>query len=296
MRAIPATASFALEIMSLTTHDHDRDSAGMTYVYPVLSRRAGGISIGINLNPNNACNWRCVYCQVPGLVYGNAPRIDLGLLERELAAMLRDAGDPEWLARNVADGPRRVRDIALSGNGEPTSSKQLAQVLDIVACAVRNAHLPEPIHVVLITNGSLVHMAHVQEALARLRELGGEVWFKLDVATEVAAQRVNGNSAGLEKTEKNLALCAAACPTWVQTLAFDFDGPTLAGAELDAYCELLGRVIAGGAKLSGVLLYGLARPSRQPEAPRLSALGAEHLHGIAVTIRERTGLEVRVSE
>lgn len=296
MRAIPATASFALEIMSLTTHDHDRDSAGMTYVYPVLSRRAGGISIGINLNPNNACNWRCVYCQVPGLVYGNAPRIDLGLLERELAAMLRDAGDGEWLARNVPSGSRRVRDIALSGNGEPTSSKQLAQVLDVVARAVANANLPEPIHVVLITNGSLVHMGHVQEALARLRELGGEVWFKLDVATDAAAQRVNGNSAGLARTEKNLALCAAACPTWVQTLALDFEGPTLAGEELDAYCELLGRVIAGGARLRGVLLYGLARPSHQPEADRLRALSEGELRDIAKTITSRTGLEVRVSE
>ena len=59
--------------MELTTQDHDRRAAGMTYVYPVLSRRAGGLSVGINLNPNDACNWRCVYCQVPGLVRGKAP-------------------------------------------------------------------------------------------------------------------------------------------------------------------------------------------------------------------------------
>ena len=49
----------------------------MTYVYPVVSRRAGGVSIGINLNPNNACNWRCVYCQVPDLKRGAAPAIEL---------------------------------------------------------------------------------------------------------------------------------------------------------------------------------------------------------------------------
>ena len=44
----------------LDSTDHSRDSAGMTYVYPVVSRRAGGVSIGMNLNPNNACNWRCI--------------------------------------------------------------------------------------------------------------------------------------------------------------------------------------------------------------------------------------------
>ncbi|MBS0311602.1 MAG: radical SAM protein, partial [Proteobacteria bacterium] len=54
----------------LTSTNHDRDSAGMTYVYPVVSRRAGGVSVGINLNPNNACNWACVYCQVPNLTRG----------------------------------------------------------------------------------------------------------------------------------------------------------------------------------------------------------------------------------
>jgi hypothetical protein len=75
----------------LDATDHDRDSAGMTYVYPVVSRRAQGVSIGINLNPNNACNWRCVYCQVPNLTRGAAPEIDLAQLERELRTMLEDA-------------------------------------------------------------------------------------------------------------------------------------------------------------------------------------------------------------
>ena len=58
--------------MTLGTDDHSRDAAGLKYVYPVVSRRAEGVSVGINLNPNNACNWRCVYCQVPDLVLGAA--------------------------------------------------------------------------------------------------------------------------------------------------------------------------------------------------------------------------------
>lgn len=40
----------------LSVHDQSRDSAGLRYVYPVVSRRAGGVSVGINLNVNNACN------------------------------------------------------------------------------------------------------------------------------------------------------------------------------------------------------------------------------------------------
>ncbi len=62
---------------ALSTTDHSRDGAGLSYVYPVVSRRAGGVSVGINLNTNNACNWRCIYCQVPDLVRGAAPPVDL---------------------------------------------------------------------------------------------------------------------------------------------------------------------------------------------------------------------------
>jgi wyosine [tRNA(Phe)-imidazoG37] synthetase (radical SAM superfamily) len=80
--------------MRLTTQTHERDAAQLTYVYPVVSRRAGGVSVGINLNPNNACNWRCAYCQVEGLTLGSGPALDLDLLEKELREFL-DELDPD---------------------------------------------------------------------------------------------------------------------------------------------------------------------------------------------------------
>ena len=43
---------------------HPRKFEANRYVYPVLSRRAGGISIGVNLNLDKICNFHCVYCQV----------------------------------------------------------------------------------------------------------------------------------------------------------------------------------------------------------------------------------------
>ena len=43
---------------------HERQFEGSRFVYPVLSRRSGGISVGINLNPDKVCNFDCVYCQV----------------------------------------------------------------------------------------------------------------------------------------------------------------------------------------------------------------------------------------
>src|SRR5215831_3276570 len=104
--------------MRLTEKDHDRDSAGLLYVYPVVSRRAGGVSVGINLNPNDACNWRCIYCQVPGLVRGAAPPVDLARLEGELAGFLDSVVNGEWMAQRVPEGSRVLKDVAFSGNGE----------------------------------------------------------------------------------------------------------------------------------------------------------------------------------
>ena len=73
----------------LESNNHNRDIAGLKYIYPVLSRRAGGLSVGINFNTNNACNWRCIYCQVPDLKLGAAPEMDFQLLEDELRFFLQ---------------------------------------------------------------------------------------------------------------------------------------------------------------------------------------------------------------
>jgi len=83
----------------LTIADHRRDIAGLTYVYPVVSRRAGGVSVGINLNVNNACNWACVYCQVEGLTRGGPPPVDVALLSEELDGFLARVADGDFFAR-----------------------------------------------------------------------------------------------------------------------------------------------------------------------------------------------------
>lgn len=290
-----ATGAGAAPDRPLSTGDHDRRRAGLTYVYPVVSRRAHGVSIGVNLNPNDACNWRCVYCQVPGLTFGRAPDIDLDRLDRELDMMLRLACTKEWMRDNVPAEARTLRDVAISGNGEPTSSRQLADVIGIIERVVAAHQLAGKVDVVLITNGSLVHQRRVRDALGRLAATGGEVWFKLDGGTDALLARLNGNRAGAGRARANLMIAARGCRTWVQTLALDFGGPTLVGAEEDAYCALLNDVRAAGAPLAGVRLYGLARPSQQPEASLLLPLPAGELEALGRRIARKTGLDVRIS-
>ncbi|MBU4498946.1 MAG: radical SAM protein [Gammaproteobacteria bacterium] len=278
----------------LTPVNHDRDSAGMTYVYPVVSRRAGGVSVGINLNPNNACNWACVYCQVPDLVRGTAPEIDLAQLEAELRALLGDILHGDFMQTRVPEEARRLNDIALSGNGEPTSARAFPQVIELIGQVMAEFDLNGKIKLVLITNGSLIDRPRVRDGLAKMAALNGEVWFKFDSATASGMRATNQTRISPDKQFERLKMAASLCPTWLQTCVFALDDTPPSETEQAAYLATVTRIREQALPVQGVLLYGLARPSLQPQASRLSALPAEWLNAFAERIRA-AGLPVKVS-
>jgi len=279
---------------SLGVINHDRDSANLRYVYPVVSRRAGGVSVGINLNPNNACNWRCIYCQVPDLVRGTAPPVDLAVLENELRDFLHELLNGNFMQNRVPEGARRINDIALSGNGEPTSSAEFRQVIALLARVRNELALPDTIKTVLISNGSLLYRSEVQQGLSEMAKLNGELWFKLDRASEQEMQRVNDTYIRMSKVHDNLITAIALCPVWMQTCWFALDGEPPSRQDEDDYLEFLAGLLHNGHKPQGVLLYTLARPSLQIEAARLAALPEPALEAFAERIRA-LGLVVKVS-
>jgi wyosine [tRNA(Phe)-imidazoG37] synthetase (radical SAM superfamily) len=254
----------------LNVTDHSRDNVGLTYIYPVVSRRAGGVSVGINLNPNNACNWRCIYCQVPELKRGAAPVIDLIRLEKELYTFLREILYGSFMQEQVTPSARRIRDISLSGNGEPTSAKEFEQVIELIGKVKYDFDSLKELKLVLITNGSLIDRSNVQAGLRRLAKLNGEVWFKLDSVTREGRQHINNTRMSSRRLRNNLQLAASLCPTWLQTCVFKTDGKPPTKIETSAYLEFIEKLLREGVPLKGVLLYGLARSSMQPEAPRLT--------------------------
>jgi wyosine [tRNA(Phe)-imidazoG37] synthetase (radical SAM superfamily) len=278
----------------LNAANHDRDSAALRYVYPVISRRAGSVSVGINLNPNNACNWRCIYCQVPNLTRGAAPKIELPLLEQELRGFLNELLHGDFMETRVPEGLQRINDIALSGNGEPTSSAEFARVIEMIARVRGEVALPDTVKTVLITNGSLLYRDEVRQGLRAMAKLNGEVWFKLDRASEAGMQKINDTQTSLDKVRDNVIAAIACCPTWLQTCWFALDGEPPSTQDEDDYLAFLSSLLSEGHKPQGVLLYGLARPSMQPEAPRLSALPAQHLQAFGERIG-KLGLTVRIT-
>jgi wyosine [tRNA(Phe)-imidazoG37] synthetase (radical SAM superfamily) len=279
----------------LHIRDHSRDIAGLRYVYPVVSRRARGVSIGINLNPNNACNWRCVYCQVPDLKRGSAPAIDRPRLEHELRVMLDDVLASDFYDRyGVESIYRRLNDIAISGNGEPTSADDFPAIIDLIGKVMAEYNLLHELDLVLISNGSLIHRPQVREGLERLHQLGGEVWFKVDAATDQGIQKINNAAISARRARSNLITCAEICSTWVQTCVFSWRGETLPGEERGAYIDLISAIEKLENHFKGVLVYGLARPSQQPERDQLDPVEPGWLEDFVSDLRD-LGVEVRVS-
>jgi len=280
--------------MILSVNDHNRFFEGFEYVYPVVSRRAGGLSLGINLNINNACNWRCIYCQVPGLVRGAPPAVDLAVLEQELDTFIHKIQKDDYLVKNLPEGMQRFNDIAFSGNGEPTSAPNFQGVVEVVRRVREKRAVADDVKTVVITNGSLVHQEAVRETLQDLCEMNGEIWFKLDRASKEGVSIVNDVAFSKKRVIDNLRLSADTCPTWIQTCVFDIDGAPPKDDEVQAYIDFLSLVMSQNIPVKGILLYSIARQSHQPEASRLSKPSSIWISHLTQKIRD-LGLTVKYS-
>jgi len=262
----------------LTITDHSRVFANYTYVYPVVSRRSQGISLGINLNINNACNWRCVYCQVEGLVRGKPTDIDLVKLEAELDSMLHHIINGDFVLKFAPKNLQRFNDISLSGNGEPTLSPQFSQVVAIIARLRLKYDLSDQVKTVLISNGSEIDKPHVMEGIKLLAQNNGEIWFKVDSATEAGMTAINQVHLSMESVRKRLKLASSLCKTYIQTCMFKLQDKNPSEHEIERYINF---IVDVNVYIAGVLLYSTARNPALPEGSDISSVSEDFLAGIA---------------
>ncbi len=271
--------------VKLSITDHNRNVVSLKYVYPVLSRRAGGLSIGINFNSNNACNWRCIYCQVPNLQKGSAPAMDFALLKHELKLFFNDVLHGDFYQRfAVPLEQQQIKDIAISGNGEPSSLKNFAEAIEIIATVATQAGILPTSKLVLITNGSLMHQTPVQAGLKILNFYNGEVWFKLDSATQAGITQLNNANLSPQKQLANLKICAKLCITSLQTCLVNYNEQGFAISEQQAYLNLLAE-LQDQVEIKDIMLYSIARTSLQPEAALLAKISCADMEIFANKIR-----------
>jgi wyosine [tRNA(Phe)-imidazoG37] synthetase (radical SAM superfamily) len=271
---------------------HSRGCAGNRYVYPVLSRRAGGVSVGVNLNSDKFCNFRCVYCQIDRTTASEAETVDLERLAEELDRMVEEVASgriyegPKF--QNTPAAFRRFNDIAFSGDGEPTACPNFDRAVDVCA-EVRRRHKLDDVKLVLITNATLFHQPRVREALKTLDANNGEIWAKLDAGSEGYYRLVDRSAVPWQRILDNLREAALVRPIVIQSLFLRMHGQPPSPAELDAYCDRLQDIVAAGGRIKLVQIHTIAR---LPAEPWVTALADTEVDAVVAHVRSRTGLPV----
>jgi wyosine [tRNA(Phe)-imidazoG37] synthetase (radical SAM superfamily) len=273
---------------------HERKWKDNLYVYAVISRRSRGISVGINLNPDKICNFDCIYCQVDRRQTPGVRKVDLERLDEELELIL----EAERSGLLYVDAPfnvlspeeRGVRDIAFSGNGEPTASPNFAEAVDSAVRARLKFHLNST-KLILFTNATCLDKPSIRVALAELDQNNGEIWAKLDAGTEKHFRLVNRSHTALQRILDNLLDAARVRPLIIQSLWFRNLGAAPHSEEIESYCKRLNSLLDQGGRLKGIQLYTIAR---NPAETSASPLSNAELDQIAELVRIRVHVPVDI--
>ena len=270
---------------------HPRDYLGKHFVYAVISQRAHGLSLGINLTPDHKCNFDCAYCEIDRDRPVRDREVDIPVLLSELDDLLAMAKagrmrEIPWL-RTVPDELLKLKEVAFSGDGEPTLCPKFRDALEAV---VHLRTQRQPFKIVVITNTSGLDRPIVQLGL-RVLSKHDEIWVKLDAGTQPHMNRINRPGITLKQVLGNIHTLALRRPVVVQSLFPLLDGAEPSDEDVEEYVQRLLELKQGGAQISLVQIYSAHRP---PHRPNCAHLPLKTLSNIARRVRQVTGLKAEV--
>ena len=274
-----------------TAFDRPRDFLGNRFVYAVISSRARGLALGVNVNPDKKCNFDCSYCEVDRRTPSRETKLDVDVMAAELLKTIaaiqsgKFAENP-WYESLPAE-LLQLRQVALSGDGEPTLA---VNFVEAVQALVRVRALGGFFKIVLITNGTGLDQPHVLRGLEFLTK-SDEIWIKLDGGTQSFIDKVNRPDVPLEKILANVLLVGRQRPVIIQSLFPAVHGEEPPFEEIREYALRLKELKAGGAQIALVQIYSAARPGVNAEWGHLPL---RVLSQIAQTVRQTAGLHADV--
>jgi wyosine [tRNA(Phe)-imidazoG37] synthetase (radical SAM superfamily) len=276
-----------------TAFGHAMDFLGNRFVYVVVSPRARGLSIGVNLNPDRKCNFQCVYCEVNQRVPVREDRVETSVMVGELhktfglvqAGRLRER---PWYC-TLPEELLQLRHLTLSGNGEPTLAPNFAEVVEAVFHVRAVGQWPF-FKIVLVTNATGLDQPQVQEGLSCFSH-ADEIWAKLDGGTQGYLNGVNRPEVRLEKILENILMVARQRPVVIQSLFPAINGVEPPPGEIEQYVRRLNELKAAGAQISLVQIYSATRPTPSSACGHLPL---RSLSRIVLAVRQGTGLKAEV--
>jgi len=278
---------------ALSESSHPRLWRQNTYVYPVLSRRSGGVSVGVNLNPDKACNFDCIYCQVDRTKQPREYFVGLPKLLEELELVLGGLapGGELWNDLDftkIPDDKKRVNDVAFSGDGEPTTFKNFSEVIERCAEVKRRLKF-DAVKMVLITNATGLDRPDVRRGLELMDANGGEIWAKLDAGTPEYFKLIDNTDFPFAKVLDNITACAKARPTVIQSCLMKVRGAPPPVEEISAYVARLKEIVARGGTIKLVQVYTVAR---NPAYSIVSSLTDAEVDAIVARVKSEASVPV----
>lgn len=290
---------FMVFSMIYPTRNHPSRYHDQKIVYPVVSRRAGGVSIGVNLSPSKRCNFGCVYCQVhidrtreSERLAQVSPYLDLDRLDRELsdtvATVKNGALFTEARFAATPQSKRELKDFAFSGDGEPTLSPQFVEASEILARR-RSAERLDALKLVLITNATTLRETRTIAGCDILAANNGEIWVKLDGGTPSDYQAMNRSAVPFETICENIAFAGRRWPVAIQTMLLRKNGSSPSERQILDYCRAVAQIREQGGEISRILLYTVARA---PFESGCESLSNAEMDAFSQIINENTSIPV----
>lgn len=270
-----------------------RDFLDNRFVYLVVSPRARGLSVGVNMNPDKKCNFNCVYCEVHRDQTPRETQLDVEVMALELkktlafvlAGQLRERA---WY-HAVPDELLQLRHVALSGDGEPTFAPNFFEAVQAIIHVRALGGFPF-FKMVLLTNATGLDQPQVQQALKFFTK-ADEIWAKLDGGTQEYLNKVAKMDVPLEKILSNILLLARQHPVIIQSLFPTINGEEPPHDEIVQYALRLKELKAQGAQIPLVQIYSATRPTPNSGCGHLPL---KTLSRIAHIVREIAGIKAEV--
>jgi len=271
-----------------------RDFMDNRFVYSVVSPRARGLSVGVNMNPDMLCNYDCLYCEVDRTIAPRESKLNVDVMAAELQKTLSFVGQGRLHERpwyqTLPGELLQLRHVALSGDGEPTLCPNFSEAVQAVVHVRALGGFPF-FKIVLITNATGLDLPQVQEGLKHLIK-SDEIWVKLDSGTQNYLNKVaRPRGINLEKVLSNILLTARQRPVVVQSLFPAINGEEPQFDEIEAYAHRLKELKDAGAQISLVQIYSATRPMFHADCGHLPLKTLSH---IAQAVRQVAGLKAEV--
>lgn len=176
---------------------------------------------------------------------------------------------------------RTIRDLAFSGDGEPTLSPAFPAAAGLVA-ELRTRHELHHAKIVVLTNSCNLRNPFVIQTLAFLDNHNGEIWAKFDAGTQAYFELINRSGYDLDEIHNNLLLTSRVRPIVIQSMFLAIDGTAPERSEIDAYLKRLQALVDNGGRIKLVQVYTVAR---KPAVRQVEKLRFDELETIALGVR-----------